>query len=67
MINYFLLFMAISIKIIQANKHNECIKSIVLLTDGNIVSSSQYASIKIWNLKNETIVKRLLGHTDSVR
>jgi len=64
---YFLLIIAILLKIIYASKYNEFIKSLVLLPDGNIISSSQYASIKIWNLKNGTIVNRLLGHTDSVR
>ena len=48
---YFLLIIAILLKIIYASKYNEFIKSLVLLPDGNIISSSQYASIKIWNLR----------------
>ncbi len=47
--------------------HNDAIKCLLLLKDGNtLASASQDKTIKLWNIKTGKLIKTLEGHTDCV-
>jgi WD40 repeat protein len=55
----------VCIKILEG--HTDCVRDLITLPNGTLISCSQDETIKFWNLNDSRCIKTLNGHTGSVR
>ena len=62
--NWIIFVFRLDTRIIQV--HSELVTCVAFLASGELISSSQDSTIRVWNPQRGELIQTLIGHTDNV-